>query len=74
MSSNRISTKENTLHVPRRVPGTTTSESESKTKINLIKIGKYITSPGIINIIITFGSLNYFIFCMTLKLSLMKYY
>ena len=55
MSTNRISTKENTLHVPRQAPSTSTSESESKTKINLIKVGKYITSPGIINIIITFG-------------------
>ena len=62
MSTNRISTKENTLHLLPQVPSTSTSESESKTKINLIKVEKYITSPGIINMIITFGSLNCYLF------------
>ena len=62
MSTNRISTKENTLYVPRQVPSTSTSESESKTKINLIKVGKYIINTGIIDIIITFGSLNCYLF------------
>ena len=42
MSSKPISTKENTLQLPPQFPSTTTPESEPETKINLIKIGKYI--------------------------------
>ena len=42
MSSNQISTKENTLQLPPQVPSTSASESESETKIHLSKIGKYI--------------------------------
>ena len=42
MSRNGMSTEENTLQLPPRFPTTSTSESESETKINLIKIGKYI--------------------------------
>ena len=42
MSSNGMSTKENTLQLPPEFHSTSTSESESETKINLIKIGKYI--------------------------------
>ena len=42
MSSKRISTKENVLQLPPQFPSTTTSESEPETKINLIKIAKYI--------------------------------
>ena len=37
-----MSTKENTLQLPPQFSNTSTSESESETKINLIKIGKYI--------------------------------
>ena len=37
-----MSTKENTLQLPPQFHSTSTSESESETKINLIKIGKYI--------------------------------
>ena len=39
---NGMSTKENTLQLPPRFHSTSASESESETKINLIKIGKYI--------------------------------
>ena len=42
MSSNKMSTKENTLQLPPQFHSTSASESESETKINLIKIGKYI--------------------------------
>ena len=42
MSSNRMSTKENTLQLPPQSLSTSASESESETKINLIIIGKYI--------------------------------
>ena len=42
MSSNGMSTKENTLQLLPQVHSTSASESESETKINLIKIGKYI--------------------------------
>ena len=41
MSSNGMSTKETTLQLP-QLHSTLTSKSESETKINLIKIGKYI--------------------------------
>ena len=41
-SSNRMSTKENNLHLPPQFHRTSASGSESETKINLIKIGKYI--------------------------------
>ena len=34
--------KENTLQLPAQFHSTSASESESETKINLIKIGKYI--------------------------------
>ena len=37
-----MSTKENTLQLPPQFHSTSASESESETKINLIKIGKYI--------------------------------
>ena len=37
-----MSIKENTLRLPPQFHSTSTSESESETKINLIKIGKYI--------------------------------
>ena len=37
-----MSTKENTLQLPPQFHSTSTSESESETKINLIKIGKYV--------------------------------
>ena len=37
-----MSTKENTLQLPPQFHRTSTSESESETKINLIKIEKYI--------------------------------
>ena len=37
-----MSTKENTLQLPPHFHSTSTSNSESETKINLIKIGKYI--------------------------------
>ena len=37
-----MSTKENTHQLPPQFHGTSASESESDTKINLIKIGKYI--------------------------------
>ena len=37
-----MSTKENTLQLSPRFHSTSTSESESETKINLIKIGKCI--------------------------------
>ena len=42
MSSNRMSTKENTLQLPPQFYSTSASEIEAETKINLIKIGKYI--------------------------------
>ena len=42
MSSNGMSTKENTLQLPPQFHSTSTSESESETKINLIEIRKYI--------------------------------
>ena len=42
MSSNGMSTRENTLQLPPQFHSTSASESESETKINLIKIGKYI--------------------------------
>ena len=35
-------TKENTLQLPPQFHSTSASESEPETKINLIKIGKYI--------------------------------
>ena len=38
MSSNGMSTKENTLQLPPHFHSTNASESESETKINLIKI------------------------------------
>ena len=37
-----MSTKENTLQLPPQFHSTSTSESESETKINLIEIRKYI--------------------------------
>ena len=37
-----MSAKENTLQLLPQVHSTSTSESESETKINVIKIGKYI--------------------------------
>ena len=42
MSSYGMSTKENNLQLPPQFHSTSASESESGTKINLIKIGKYI--------------------------------
>ena len=42
MSSNRILTKENTVQLAPQFHSTSASESESETKINLMKIGKYI--------------------------------
>ena len=42
MSSNAISTKENSLQLPPQFHSASTSESESEPKINLIKIEKYI--------------------------------
>ena len=42
MSSNGMSTKENSLQLPPEFHSTSASESESETKTNLIKIGKYI--------------------------------
>ena len=42
MSSNGMSTKENTLQLPPQFHSASASESESETKINSIKIGKYI--------------------------------
>ena len=42
MSSNEMSTKENILQLPPQFHSTSVSESEPETKINLIKIGKYI--------------------------------
>ena len=42
MSSNGMSTKENTLQLPLQFHSASASESESEAKINLIKIGKYI--------------------------------
>ena len=42
MSSNGMSTKENTLQLPPQFHSASTSESASETKVNLIKIGKYI--------------------------------
>ena len=42
ISSNGMSTKENTLHLPPQFHSTSASENKSGTKINLIKIGKYI--------------------------------
>ena len=41
MSSNRMSTKK-ILQLPTQFHSTSASESKSETKINLIKIGKYI--------------------------------
>ena len=40
MSSNGMSTKANSLQLPPQFHSTSTSESESETKINLIKIGE----------------------------------
>ena len=37
-----MSTRENTLQLPPQFPSTSASESASETKINLIKIGKYV--------------------------------
>ena len=37
-----MSTEENTLQLPPQFYNTSTSESESETKINLINIGKYV--------------------------------
>ena len=37
-----MSSKENTLQLPRQFHSTSVTESKSETKINLIKIGKYI--------------------------------
>ena len=37
-----MSTKENTLQLPPQFRSTIVSESKSETKINLVKIGKYI--------------------------------
>ena len=37
-----MSTKESNLQLPPQFRSTSTSESESETKIDLIKIGKYI--------------------------------
>ena len=42
MSSNGMSTKENTLQLPPQFPSTSSSESEPETNADLIKIGKYI--------------------------------
>ena len=42
MSSNGMSTKENTLQLPPQFHSASTSERASETKVNLIKIGKYI--------------------------------
>ena len=42
MSSNEMPTKENTLKLPPQFHSASASESKSETKINLIKIGKYI--------------------------------
>ena len=42
MSSNGMSTKENTLQLPPQFPSTSSSENEPETNTNLIKIGKYI--------------------------------
>ena len=42
MSSNGMSTRENTLQLPPQFHSTSASESEPENKINLIKIGKYI--------------------------------
>ena len=42
MSSYGMSTKENDLQLPPQFHSTSASESESGTKINLIKIRKYI--------------------------------
>ena len=42
MSSNGISTKENNLQLPPQFFSTSASESASETKINLIKIEKYV--------------------------------
>ena len=42
MSSNGMTTKENTLQLPPQFHSTSASEGESETKINVIKIGKHI--------------------------------
>ena len=42
MSNNGMSIKENTLQLPPPFHRTSASKSKSETKINLIKIGKYI--------------------------------
>ena len=42
MSSNGMSTIENTLQLPPQFPSTSSSESEPETNADLIKIGKYI--------------------------------
>ena len=42
MASNEMSTKENTLQLPPLIHSANASESESETKSNFIKIGKYI--------------------------------
>ena len=42
MSNNRMSIKENIQQLPPQFHSTSTSESESETKLNWIKIGKYI--------------------------------
>ena len=45
-----MSTKENTLQLPPQFHSTSTSESDSETKINLIKIRKYIICNNNISI------------------------
>ena len=42
MSSNGMSTRDNTLQLPPQFHSISASESESENKRNLIKIGKYI--------------------------------
>ena len=42
MSINGISTRENTVQLQPQFHSTSGSEYESETKINLIKIGKYV--------------------------------
>ena len=42
ISSNQMSTKENTLQLPPQFPCNSTSESDSETQISFIKIGKNI--------------------------------
>ena len=61
ISSNGMSTKENTLHLPPQFHSTSASESESETQISLIKIRMYImynnnTSTGFMRAIMTLSS------------------